>query len=231
MLNCIALDDEPIALDIISNFCSKIPGLQLVQSFTQASVAKRYLQNFPVDLIFLDIQMPDIDGLSFYKSLQQNTMVIFTTAYSEFAVDGFNVDAVDYLLKPIEFDRFKHACQKAIDYNEFNKSPERSHQNNLYVRSDYSLMKIPFNEVLFCEKIGDYIKIHRRNNNSVTTLMSLNTLLDMLPEVEFIRVHRSFIIALSEIDFVKNKFIQIHDHKIPIGITYKSDFFDRYKLR
>jgi len=228
MINCIALDDEPIALDVIQAFCNKIPEINLLQTFTQASAAQRYIRKFPVDLIFLDIQMPDINGITFYKGINQNLMVIFTTAYSEYAIEGFNVDAVDYILKPIEFDRFKQACQKAIDYSEFLKTTNSKNQNSLYVRSDYSLVKIAYDEITFCETMDDYVKIHRKNKSAILALMSLNKLLEKLPKTDFIRVHRSYIISLSKIDFVRGKNIRINDIEIPIGITYKNDFLNQY---
>lgn len=228
MINCIALDDEPIALDVIQTFCNKIPEINLLQTFTQASAAERYIKNFPVDLIFLDIQMPDINGISFYKGIKQNTMVIFTTAYSEYAIEGFNVDAVDYILKPIEFDRFKQACQKAVDYFEFIKTTNSKNQNSLYVRSDYSLIRIAYDEITYCETMDDYVKIHRQDKSTILALMSLNKLLEKLPQTDFVRVHRSYIVALSKIDLVRNKNIRIGDIDIPIGITYKTDFLNQY---
>nr|WP_319400690.1 LytTR family DNA-binding domain-containing protein [uncultured Carboxylicivirga sp.] len=222
MINCIALDDEPIAIEIIQAFCDHIPEINLMQTFTQASAAQRYLDKFPVDLIFLDIQMPDINGISFFKSLKQDTMVIFTTAFSEYAVD--------YLLKPIELDRFKQACQKAVDYAEFLKSNHSKSQNSLFVRSDYSLMKIPFDEIIYCETMDDYVKIHRTDNTTVLALMSLNKLLVKLPENEFVRVHRSYVVSLSKIDLVRGKKIKISDTEIPVGVTYRNDFMQRYEL-
>nr|WP_321454038.1 LytTR family DNA-binding domain-containing protein [uncultured Carboxylicivirga sp.] len=229
MINCIALDDEPIAIEIIQAFCDQIPEINLMQTFTQASAAERYLAKFPVDLIFLDIQMPDINGISFYKMLKQDTMVIFTTAFSEYAVEGFNVDAVDYLLKPIEQDRFKQACQKGIDYAEFLKSNHSKSQNSLFVRSDYSLMKIPYDEIIYCETMDDYVKIHRTDNTKVLALMSLNKLLEKLPENEFVRVHRSYVVSLSKIDLVRGKKIKIGEDEIPVGVTYRNDFMQRYE--
>lgn len=229
MINCIAIDDEPIAIDIIQAFCDQTPEINLMQRFTQASAAQRYLAKFPVDLIFLDIQMPDIDGISFYKELKQKPMVIFTTAYIEYAVEGFNVDAVDYLVKPIELDRFKQACQKAVDFAEFLKSTHSKSQNSLFVRSDYSLMKIPYEDIIYCETMDDYVKIHRTDNTTVIALMSLNKLLNKLPENEFVRVHRSYVVSLSKIDLVRGKKIKIGETEIPVGVTYKNDFLHRYE--
>ena len=226
MLTCIALDDEPIALEIIKTHCSQLPFINLVNTFTQPSKAEKYLQKFPVDLIFLDINMPDINGVQFYKNLEQEIMLVFTTAYSEYAVDGFQVNAVDYLLKPIEFNRFKIACEKVRDYAEYLKSKHSKQQNNLLVRSEYTLIKIPYSEILFFEKKDDYIKIHRKNKEAILTLMSMKKMLEKLPKQEFIRVHRSFTVNQKAVTALRGKQLFIGKTIIPIGKTYDVDFFD-----
>ncbi|BDD02944.1 LytR/AlgR family response regulator transcription factor [Aureibacter tunicatorum] len=229
MLKCIAIDDEAIALNVIKAFCDKIPFIELTRCFTQTSLAYKYLAKFPTDLIFLDIQMPDTNGIDFYKRIQQETMVIFTTAYSQYAVEGFNVNAVDYLLKPIEFNRFKQSCQKALDYYEFKKESSRV-PAFLYVRSEYALVKIPFNEITYCETLGDYVKIHRKESSPVLSLMSLTKLMNQLPDNQFLRVHRSFIVSISKIDQIRANNIMMNEIKIPIGSSYKADIIKRYKL-
>lgn len=225
MLTCIALDDEPIALEIIKAHCSKLPFIDLVNTFTQPSKAAKYLQRFPVDLIFLDINMPDVNGIQFYKNLEQEIMVIFTTAYSQYAVDGFQVNAVDYLLKPIEFNRFRIACEKVRDYADYLKSKHSKQQNDLLIRSEYALVKIPFSEIVYLEKIGDYVKIHCKNKEPVLTLMSMKKILEKLPSNNFIRVHRSFTINQKAVTTLKGKQLFIGDTIIPIGKTYNVDFF------
>lgn len=227
MLKCIALDDEPIALEIIELFCEKMSFLELTNSFTQASLAKKHLKRFPVDLIFLDIQMPDTNGIEFYKSIEQSTMVIFTTAFSTYAVEGFNVKAIDYLLKPITFDRFEQACNKALEYSEF-KKPDNSKENCLYVRSEYSLVKIPFEEIVYCETMGDYVKIYRHDKEPILALMTLTKLLEKLPQQSFVRVHRSYIVSMLEIDCVRGKTIFLQAKKIPIGTSHRDNFFKKY---
>ncbi len=147
-LNCIAIDDEPESLNIVEKFCNTIPIIQLQQCLTQVSRSQKYLKNYPVDLIFLDIQMPDINGIEFLKTINQNVMVIFISAYAEYAIEGFNLEAVDYLLKPIEFDRFKRACQKACDYYGFLQKSTVSEQRFLYVRSSNSLVKISYEDLI-----------------------------------------------------------------------------------
>ncbi len=229
MLTCIALDDEPIALEIIKAHCSKLPFINLVNTFTQPSKAAKYLQKFPVDLIFLDINMPDVNGIQFYENLQQEIMVVFTTAYSKYAVDGFQVNAVDYLLKPIEFNRFQTACEKVRDYGEYLKSKHSKQQNDLLVRSEYALVKIPFLTIVYLEKIGDYLKIHRKNQEPVLTLMSMKRMLEKLPKDNFIRVHRSFTVNQKAVTAINRKQIFIGDISIPIGKTYAANFLNNLK--
>lgn len=224
MINCIAIDDEPMALEVLKSFCKKVPFINLSHSFTQVSLARKHLGKYPVDLIFLDIQMPDISGIDFYKNLQHEIMVIFTTAFSEYAVEGFNVSAIDYLLKPIELERFQAACNKARDFSDYLKTSDSNTQKCLYVRSEYALVKILYSEISHLETMDDYIRIHRVGKEPVLTLMSMTRMLDKLPENEFIRVHRSYSVSLSKIKSVKGKKIKLEDINIPIGTTYKQHF-------
>lgn len=229
MINCIALDDEPMALEVIKALAKNMPFINLTHSFTQVSAAQKHLKKYPVDLIFLDIQMPDMNGVDFYKQLEQNTMVVFTTAYSQYAVEGFNVNAVDYLLKPIEFERFEKACLKVKDYFEYLKSSTNEKGNCLYVRSEYALVKIPFNEILFIETMDDYIKIHRENKDIVITLSSMKKILEKLPLNNFVRIHRSYTVQFNKIEKVKAKTIEIENFKLPIGRSFENDFFQKYQ--
>lgn len=229
MISCIAIDDEPMALEVIKSFSEKVSGIHLTHCFTQPSLAVKHLKKFPVDLIFLDIQMPDINGIDFYKNLQQEAMVIFTTAFSEYAVEGFNVSAIDYLLKPIQLERFQAACKKAIDYFDYLKSNNSTSKNCLYVRSEYALIKIPFSEILYLETMDDYIRIYRVDDVPVLTLMSMTKILEKLPTNEFIRVHRSYAVSLSKIHSVKGKKIKIENAYIPIGATYQHLFFSVFQ--
>ena len=224
MINCIAIDDEPMALEVIKSLCARISFINLTHTFTQVSAAQKHLRKFPVDLIFLDIQMPDMNGVDLYKSIEQKAMVIFTTAHSEYAVEGFNVNAVDYLLKPIEFDRFSTACNKAKEYSEYLNPRESTPQANLFVRSEYALVKIPYQEIFYLETMDDYIKIHLTEGRTVLTLMSMKKMLEKLPSEEFIRVHRSYIIPFSNIKSVSSKSISLGKIDIPIGASYKNDF-------
>jgi len=229
MIKAIAIDDEPLALDVITSLAGNLNFMDLKRTYTQGSGAIRYLKQFPVDLLFLDIQMPDINGIELYKSINQDVMVIFTTAFSEYAVQGFELNAIDYLLKPIKQKRFEQACLKALDFCDFKKQKKPSENNFIYVRSEYSLIKIPFSDILFFETMDDYIKIHRINSKPTLTLMSMKKLLQMLPERKFIRIHRSFVVSVQKIEAVRAKTVIIKDHQLPIGITYKKSFFDSYK--
>lgn len=227
-MKCIALDDEPLALEVVRDFCSKFPFLELEKSFAKTSDASKHLRKFPVDLLFLDIHMPDISGIEFYKSLSQTPMVIFTTAYSEYALEGFNLSAVDYLLKPFEFTRFSEAVHKALDFYNYQKQSGKQQTKFLFVRSEYRLVKIQFSDILYIETMDDYLKIHIENKKPVITLMNLKTMEEKLPKTEFCRVHRSYIVPLAKISFVRNKMVTIDTVEIPIGSKYEEDFNNQY---
>lgn len=229
MIRCIALDDEPLALDLLQNFAGRIPGIDLQKTFTDPEAAAKYLRKFPIDLLFLDIQMPDISGIEFYKSLEQQFMVIFTTAHSEYAVEGFNLSAVDYLLKPYEFSRFEQAVQRAQEYYNFLHQKSSETSNHIYVRADYSLIKIDCNEIEYIEGLDDYIKIYLTGKKPVMTLMSLKNVLEKLAPKKFIRVHRSFIVPFGKIKHIRNKKIQLTATEIPIGASYEEAFMKTFQ--
>lgn len=229
MIQAIALDDEPPALRIISNFCSRIDFFDLQKTFSRTDDAMNYLENYPVDLIFLDINMPSMSGLDFYQAIPHEAMVIFTTAYAEHAVEGFNLNAVDYLLKPFTFERFQQAANKAKDYYNFKNPIENPASKFLLVRADYSLHKIAFSDILFIEGLDDYLKIHIDNTKPLVVRMTMKAMLQKLPEQEFIRVHRSFIIPFSRIENVRNKMISLAGEEIPIGSSYEESFGKLFK--
>lgn len=218
MIHCIAIDDEPLALQLISEYCGKISFLKLEKVFTNTDEAKAYLQENKVDLLFLDIQMPDINGMQFYKSLTQKPQVIFTTAYKDFAAEGFTVDAIDYLLKPFEYDRFLKACYKANEYLEF-LSTQEMQLNSIFVKVNYEIMKINLKEIELIEALDDYIKIYIKPN-PVLTLMTLKSIHEKLPVRDFVRVHRSFIVPLGRIEKFSKTKIWIAGKEIPIGSSY-----------
>jgi len=223
MINCIAIDDEPLALVIIEELCKNIPEVKLMRTFTKLSAAKMYLNEFPVDLIFLDIQMPNQNGVNFYRNLEDETLAIFTTAYPNYAIQGFEVNALDYLLKPIDPLRFEEACMRAQTVLNRKKKEK---ENHLSVRSEYALVKILFEKISHIETMDDYLKIHLENAKPVITLMSLKTMLAKLPENMFCRVHRSFIISLDKIDSMKDSKISLGSVQIPIGGRFRKDIIN-----
>lgn len=218
-IRAIAIDDEPLGLEVIAHFCNNNENVTLLKTFTRQSEAEDYLMNYPVDLIFLDIQMPNKDGIRFYKDLNSDVMVIFTTAYSQYAVEGFNVSAIDYLLKPIAEERFKVAVKKA--WNELVYKKQNIAQTHLKIRADYKLYRIAYNDILFIEGLDDYIQIHLYNGKKIVARLSMKGILEKLPDADFIRVHRSYIIPLNKVKAIINRQIQIGEHMIPIGETYK----------
>ncbi|MBB6372202.1 LytR/AlgR family response regulator transcription factor [Chryseobacterium shigense] len=215
MIRAIALDDEILALKIIENYAEKIENLSLEKIFNIQSDAQKYLNKFPVDLIFLDIEMPAKNGMDFYKNISQHTKVIFTTAYSEYAVDAFSINAVDYLLKPFSFERFKTAVEKV------KVNAATDDVAYLSIRADYKLHKINFNDIVLIEGLDDYIQIHLKDLPKITARSSMKNIMEKLSEKDFIRVHRSYIVPVSSIKTVVNRNIHIGDFVIPIGDTYK----------
>jgi DNA-binding LytR/AlgR family response regulator len=224
MIHCIAIDDEPLALQLISEYCSKISFLKLEKVFTNTDEARVFLQENKVDLLFLDIQMPDINGMQFYKSLAEKPPVIFTTAFKDFAVEGFSVDAIDYLLKPFEYDRFLKACYKANEYMEFLSSQEMQ-LNSIFVKVNYEIMKINLKDIELIEALDDYIKIYIKPT-PVLTLMTLKSIQEKLPSRDFVRVHRSFIVPLSRIEKFSKTKLWVAGKEIPIGSSY-SQVYDQ----
>lgn len=223
MITCIAVDDEPLALELMETYISQVPGLELMETFTDAISAWGFLQKTPVDLVFLDIQMPDITGTQLARSLDiRKPMIIFTTAFSKFAVEGFNLNAVDYLLKPFDFNRFLEAVNRAKEYKTYKESTNNagSEESAIFVKSDYKNLRINTKEILYIEGFDDYIKIHLDSGKSLFTLMSLKSILDKLPEKEFLRVHRSYIVSVSKIQRIYNQMIKLGDKELPIGKSY-----------
>lgn len=221
MITAIAIDDEPLGLKIISHYCNQIDFIILEKTFTQQSEALKHLKKYPVDLIFLDIQMPNKNGVDFYKMLDNNPMVIFTTAHSQYAVEGFNVNATDYLLKPFSEERFMASIQKARNEFEFRKN--QSIQTHLMIRADYKLYRIEYEDILLIEGLDDYVQVHLSDKTKIVARISMKGILEKLPKKDFIRVHRSFIIPIKKVKAIVNKNIQIDDFVIPIGDTFKEE--------
>lgn len=229
MIHAIALDDERPGLVVLENFCRQVAFVQLDKTFQQPSEALRYVQQFPVDLLFLDIHMPSLSGLEFYQQVNQNTMVIFTTAYSQYAVEGFNLQAIDYLLKPFTVERFLQAVNKAKEHYDLRHLSPATLPAYLMIRADYSLVKVNLVDILYIEGLDDYLKIHLENQRPLVARMTMKAILEKLPANDFIRVHRSFIIPLRRVANVRNKVVTVGGKEIPLGASYEADFNTRLK--
>jgi two-component system, LytTR family, response regulator len=229
--HCLIVDDEPVAREIIENHLRKIPSFHIVGSCKSAMEAFNRINSDKVDLIFLDINMPEISGLSFAKSINKNIKIIFTTAYREYAVDGFDLQAVDYLLKPISYNRLLQAISKYHNENNIigiNNTENISTEKNdfIFVRSDRKMIKIKFCDIRFIESLSDYIKIHTQDK-TIITREAISTIEAKLPHIDFIRVHRSFIVSVAGIDSFTNEYIEIGKHEIPISRSYKKEVLGR----
>ena len=228
MINAIAIDDEPLALTVIESLCNKIEGVNLQRTFTQPNEALKYLQKFPIDLIFCDIQMPAITGINLVKALKQKTMVIFTTAFSEYAAVSYELNAIDYLLKPINIKRFTQAINKAQEYFDYINKKDQSADKSIFIRADFSLVKIPLDDILYIEGLADYLKIYIKDRKTVVARMPMKDMMEKLNPTDFIRVHRSFILPFNKIESVRGTSIFIGEKEFPIGRTYIDEFFNRY---
>lgn len=220
MIRAIGLDDELPALAVLTHYCRQIEDLDLEKTYTRPSAALQHIVENKPDLLFLDINMPNITGIDLYKSIsfENKIPVIFTTALTEYAVEGFNLDAVDYLLKPYTFERFQQAIEKA-------KKSILSHDTSpqyFWVRADYILHKITFSDILYIEGLDDYTKIHLDNTKTIVARLTLKKLMDKLPKNDFLRVHKSFIVAIKHIESVRNKTLILRSTEIPVGKTYVS---------
>lgn len=228
MINAIAIDDEPLALNVIQSLCDKSEGINLQKTFTQPNEALKHLRKFPTDLLFCDIHMPSMTGINLVRALQQNTMVIFTTAFSEYAAVSYELNAIDYLLKPINQKRFTQAITKAQEYFRHIHKRDQRDDKNIFIRADFSLVKIPLTDILYIEGLADYLKIHIKDRKAIVARMPMKEMMEKLPSTDFIRVHRSFILPFSKIEAVRGATIFIGGQEFPIGRTYTEEFFRRY---
>jgi DNA-binding LytR/AlgR family response regulator len=227
-LNCIAIDDEPLALELIKNYVSRIPALQLLHTFDDALSGAEFLKKGTVDLLFVDINMPDITGVELVRSLEQKPMVIFTTAYKNYAYEGFELEAIDYLLKPIDFNRFSKAVDKALEYHKYKTNIAEDNTASLYVYSEYRMVRIDLKDIEYIESMEDYIKIHRHNLPTVLTLMPLKKILEKLPTDEFERIHRSYIVAVKKVKAIQNRKAYLGEIQLPISDSY-ADFIKKWQ--
>ncbi|RNL51313.1 LytR/AlgR family response regulator transcription factor [Pedobacter jejuensis] len=217
----IAIDDEPIALEIIRSHASKVPFIELSTTFTNAFEAISYLQQNKIDLIFLDIKMPDISGIDFLRSLSKPPMVIFTTAYTEHAVQSFELDAVDYLLKPFSLSRFLKACNKVHELYNFRNQRAENKSEYIFIKDGYEQVKVELNEIVFVEASGNYTQIQLKDK-LLSSRITINDLAELLPKTDFIRCHRAFIVAKNKITKFDRSQIFIGERIIPIGATYNN---------
>jgi DNA-binding LytR/AlgR family response regulator len=225
-MTCVAIDDEPIALEVIEEYISKTPNLELLKTFTDGFKAIEFIKENKVQVIFLDIQMPQITGLQLLKSLSEPPLVIFTTAYSNYAIEGFNLNAIDFLLKPFEFDRFLKAVNKASEYISYRERPAEAvtNTNFIFVKSDYQIIKIDLTDISMIEGMDDYVKIFT-SKKMILSNMTMKDILSKLPASNFTRVHRSFIVSLNHIESVRNKRIKIGEKFVPVGDSFADSFY------
>ncbi len=226
-IRCLIIDDEPLALDLIEGYVKKTTFLELAGKCASAIEALEVIHQQPIDLLFLDIQMPDLNGLELTRSLPKGPKVIFTTAFEQYALEGFKVDAIDYLLKPFNYAEFLKAATKAREWLGFNQTTAfpREEVREIFIKSDYKLVKISLPEVLYIEGMKDYVKIFlSTQERPVLTLMSLKALEEQLPAKSFMRVHRSYIVNLNRIDAVERSQINIRSTLIPVADQYKESF-------
>lgn len=230
-ISCIIVDDEPVAREIMESHLSKINSVNIIGTCESAGEAFSLINEHKVDLIFLDINMPEISGLSFARSINSDIKIIFTTAYREYAIDGFDLQAVDYLLKPISFERLLRAVNSYFKIH-FNKEEQPIREGNkdqndfIFVRSDRKMIRIDLSEISYIESLSDYLKIHT-NHNSIVIRESISNIEKELPDSKFIRTHRSFIVSLAALDSYTNEYLEVSGKAIPISRSYKSSVLEK----
>ena len=245
MIRCIAIDDEPLALRQIKNYIEHVEKLELVALCSNAIEAKELLKQEQVDLLFVDINMPDVSGIDFVRGLTNPPLVIFTTAYSEYALEGFRLDAVDYLLKPFSFDDFSRAAEKACSLRELHRmrderaasvstieSIDETAENNDYIsiKSDYKVNLVRYNDIIYIESVGEYIRLHLKDGAKLTTLFRLKNMETELPQKNFMRVHRSYIVNIDYVSsFARGKIYLSNGDYVPISINYRDTFREHFE--
>lgn len=227
-LKAIIVDDEPLAQNVIEQYALKIPELEIIEKCNDAICAHKTLQENQVDLIFLDINMPKLSGISFLKNLKDAPLIIFTTAYSDYALEGYELNAVDYLKKPFSFERFSKAFFKAQELfmlkHKSAQSVLKEETNEfIFIKSNKKTYKVKFSEIYYIEGLGDYIQIHLQNDKIVTNL-SMKKIYDLLPDNQFYRIHKSFIISIDKIELVEGNMVKINNKRLPVGNSYRQDF-------
>ena len=223
-INCAIIDDEPLAAGLLESYVAKTPYLNLTGSYNSAITAMRDLRDNPVPLLFLDIQMPELSGVEFAKILPKDTKIIFTTAFPQYALEGYKVNALDYLLKPISYEDFLRATEKAQDwYNILQKREAYNDDRIMFIKSEYKLLRVCLDDILYVEGLKDYVRICLKNGEKIMSLMSMKKLEDYLPHPEFLRTHRSYIVHMPEVRSIDRFRIVFGDVFIPISDNYKED--------
>ena len=234
ILNCAIIDDEPLAAELLASYTKKVPFLNLIGTYNSAVNGMKDLREHPVELLFLDIQMPELSGLEFAKILPKETKIIFTTAFNQYAIEGYKVNAIDYLLKPVSFEEFLKASNKALDwFTTVRKQDTYREDRFMLVKSDYKLVKIALDDILYIEGLKDYVRIYLENGEKVMSLINMKKLEDYLPQPEFMRTHRSYIVHMNKITVIDRFRIVFGDVYIPISDSYKEEvqtYFDRHTL-
>ena len=227
MIRCLAVDDEPLALELLEDNISKVPFLQLVAACDSVTDAMKVMEKEPVDLIFLDIQMPGLTGLQFIESMTEKPMIILITAYKQYALESYNLDVTDYLVKPVSLDRFIKACNKAkqlfeLKSNRNNANASSVNPGYFFVNADYSLVKITMSDIIYIEGLKDYIKIHLKSaQHPVVTRMPMKTIEEQLPAEQFIRIHKSYIVSVSYITAIRKSSVFVDSLELPLSDTYR----------
>lgn len=225
-LNCAIVDDEPLALGLLESYVDKTPFLELAGKYSSAVQAMKELPGKHVDLLFLDIQMPELNGLEFSRMVDSSTRIVFTTAFGQYAIDGYKVNALDYLLKPISYVDFLQAANKALQWFELLQQPKEEIQS-IFIKSDYKLVQIELNKILYIEGLKDYIKIYEEDSpKPILSLMSMKAMEDLLPSSRFMRIHRSYIVQKDKIRIIDRGRIVFGKNYIPVSDSYKQSFQD-----
>jgi two-component system, LytTR family, response regulator len=226
VINCLLIDDEPLALQLLEDFVKKTPYLKLAGKFEEPLQALPLIESQQIDLLFLDIKMPDISGIEFFKSLTTKPEVIFTTAYSEFAIDGFELKAMDYLLKPVSFEKFITACNRVKEYLDFKNSKEIKSRDYFFINVSHKLHKLFYDDILYLEGYKDYTKVYLSSAASpLLILHNLKYFEDLLNQNQFIRIHRSYIVSIRKVNTVSRKSVTIQTNSLPVSDNYRDKFF------
>lgn len=234
IINCAIIDDEPLAAGLLKSYAEKTPFLNLVGTYGSAIEAMKEIRNYPVDLLYLDIQMPELSGIEFAKILPKDTKVIFTTAFQQYAIEGYKVSALDYLMKPVSYEDFLKASNKALEWFSITQKQQTYAADRfMYVKSDYKLVRVALDDILYIEGLKDYIRIYLQDGTKIMSLMNMKKLEDYLPRPEFLRTHRSYIVHMSKAEAIERFRIVFGDQYLPISDSYKEDvqqYFDSHTL-